>query len=770
MTSLRHQHVGSAREHALAPQRGWVRRIPGVAVLILLLIVAAGGYVTRTAPRPAPAGVPAGDFSAERAFAHVERIAAVPHPAGSPANAAVRDYIIAELVELGLQPRVLAATTVRGNELAQVENIHARIPGRASTGHVVAAAHYDSAPQAPGAADDAAGVAAILETARALRAGPPVRNDVELVITDAEEPGLLGARAFVTAGVLDPARSVVVNLEAGGSSGPSLLFQTSPGNADLVRAFATAKNPAGGSELAALFDALPNDTDFTEFRDADFAGLNLIFGDGHVHYHSPTDTPANLDPASLQHQGDNLLTLTRVFGEQELPLRHGEDTTFFTVFDRLIWYPDGLVVPFALLALGGFAATLWYARRHGARLRGAAAAAATLPLMLAIVGGLGVAAWWVLGRLRPEYRALDWGATYRPEWYEAGLTVLAIAMAVSWYFTVRRRMTSLETTLGLLTWLAGFAIALAIVEPATAYLFTWPALAGCAGLAVGLRLTHRDPAWPAVGGAAAALPAAALWQPDYSLGLAWAAGPMTMVALLTATAMPAADQLRPRRSFTVPTIGIVTAVVLITVGYRVDVLDAKHPAQTSLAYALDADHGTATWLSADPVLSPWTKQYVTEQTTDIGDTFPGPLGRARHSGPAPTWPIQPPEVTVTDARQDDDRRVIRLRITPEGARRVDVAAATAGRRITATVQGLPVDGEPPKPPTRAWDWTFTFEPIPPNGIDLTLTVEGNRPLPIRVLAYHDGLPPLPQFTPPPEDLTWSRRLPHATIVATTHHV
>jgi Zn-dependent M28 family amino/carboxypeptidase len=198
--------------------------------------------------------------------------------------------------------------------------LHARIPGRASTGHVVLAAHYDSVAHAPGAGDDAAGVAAIVETARALRATSPLRNDIDLVITDGEEPGLLGAQAFVTSGVIDPSRSIVLNLEAGGSSGPSMLFQSSPGNKGLIEAFARVQDPVGGSELAALFELLPNDTDFTVFRKAGFDALNLIFGDGHVQYHSPTDTPANLDQSSLQHHGDNLLSLAKVFGEQQFPL------------------------------------------------------------------------------------------------------------------------------------------------------------------------------------------------------------------------------------------------------------------------------------------------------------------------------------------------------------------------------------------------------------------------------------------------------------------
>jgi len=742
-----------------------------MSVLVGVVALAAGAYLVRAAPHPRPASSPLVEFSADRALPHVKQIAAVPHPVGSAANARARDYILGELGQLGLQPRVLRATTARGNEVARVENIHARIPGRDGTGHVVLAAHYDSASQAPGAADDAAGVAAILETARALRAGVPLRNDIDLLITDGEEPGLLGAHAFVTAGVIDPSRSVVLNLEAGGSSGPSLVFQTSPGNNGLIKAIAGLEDPAGGSELAALFELLPNDTDFTVFRDAGFAGLNLIFGDGHVQYHSPTDTPANLDRSSLQHHGDNLLTLARTLGEQQLPLPPGGDATFFTLFDWLVWYPDGLVVPFALLAVGAFAATLWHARRRGTRLRAVIGAAATVPLLLAAAGGLGVAAWSVLGLLRPAYRSLDWGATYRPQWYVAGLTVLAVTVTVAWYLLVRRRLSTLETVLGVLTWLAGLAVTVAFLEPRAAYLLTWPALVGSLGLAIGLWLAGRGSAWPAVGGSAAAFPAAVLWHPDYSLGLSMAAGPMTLVALLTATAMPATDLLRPRRVLTLPAIGAVVALLLVAVGFRVDVLDAEHPGQTSLVYAVDADRGTATWLSADPVLGPWTRQYVTEQRTDVGDQFPGPLARTRHAGSAPAWPVPPLGITVAQTRRQGDSRVVQLHITPGGARRLDVAAATDGHHITATVEGLPVHGEPPKPQTGQWDWGFIFEAVPGKGIDLTLTIRGgDAPLPLRILAYHDGLPPLPQLTPLPEDLTWSRRLPTATVVAASHQI
>ncbi|MFM1798155.1 MAG: hypothetical protein RLZZ117_433 [Cyanobacteriota bacterium] len=56
-------------------------------------------------------------------------------------------------------------------------------------------AHYDRAPQTPGADDNASGMAALLGLARRWRAHPP-RRPVWLVAFDQEEEGLLGSRAM----------------------------------------------------------------------------------------------------------------------------------------------------------------------------------------------------------------------------------------------------------------------------------------------------------------------------------------------------------------------------------------------------------------------------------------------------------------------------------------------------------------------------------------------------------------------------------------------
>ena len=82
--------------------------------------------------------------------------------------------------------------------MAAVANVIATKPGSDSTGAVLLSAHYDTVAGSPGAADDGIGVGVLLETARALNTAVAVRNDVVILLTDAEEASALhGAEAFV---------------------------------------------------------------------------------------------------------------------------------------------------------------------------------------------------------------------------------------------------------------------------------------------------------------------------------------------------------------------------------------------------------------------------------------------------------------------------------------------------------------------------------------------------------------------------------------------
>jgi Zn-dependent M28 family amino/carboxypeptidase len=188
-----------------------------------------------------------------------------PHTAGSPENAAVRDRIIAELKLSGYVPEVQAALQCgpaeRNPGCTAVENIIAVHKGTEDGKAVLASAHYDSVPAGPGVSDDGAGVAVVLELARAF-AAKTTRNDVIFLITDGEETGLRGARAFAERHPLMRRVGVVVNFEARGASGPSMMFETGPGNARLMDLFTHAvARPSASSVSYEVYKLLPNDTD-----------------------------------------------------------------------------------------------------------------------------------------------------------------------------------------------------------------------------------------------------------------------------------------------------------------------------------------------------------------------------------------------------------------------------------------------------------------------------------------------------------------------------
>ena len=213
--------------------------------------------------------------------------------------------------------------------MARVRNVVAVLPGTDPTGRLFLTAHHDSVETGPGAADDAAGVAALLETVRALTAGEPLRNDVVVVLTDAEEACLCGAEAFVGSIRWPSTGGVVLNLESRGTGGPPILFETSRQRRP-HRCLRRGRPAPGGQQLRRR--GLSGDDEHTDFSvlvdDGGFTGLNTAFIDGAAGYHSPQDVPGRLDRGTLQALGDNTLALARELGNRDLgPLAESARTT-----------------------------------------------------------------------------------------------------------------------------------------------------------------------------------------------------------------------------------------------------------------------------------------------------------------------------------------------------------------------------------------------------------------------------------------------------------
>ncbi len=327
-----------------------------ISLLLIAILVLAG--VLRSFSTPSPVGDDAPDvvFSAVRAEAILgdllqERL---PHVAGSPYNTVVRNRIVAQLESFGYTPQFQSRFHCNPmfGSCSPVENVYAVKPGAAGKNAVLLTAHYDSGWAGPGAADDGAGTAAILEIARMAADFPPFTNDIIFLFSDSEENGLIGADAFAKHHSLFPKVKAVINLEARGSTGPSVLFETGEGNRGLIRLFSkNVGRPVGNSLAYEVYKRMPNDTDYTVYKNKGVMGANFAFAQGVAVYHSVIDNPEHLDFGSLQHHGDNAWSMLQAFAERDLTAgRSREDAGYIDVFGtRLVHYPVSITSGLALL-------------------------------------------------------------------------------------------------------------------------------------------------------------------------------------------------------------------------------------------------------------------------------------------------------------------------------------------------------------------------------------------------------------------------------------
>ncbi|HSE26614.1 MAG TPA: M20/M25/M40 family metallo-hydrolase, partial [Gemmatimonadales bacterium] len=291
-----------------------MRRLLEAAALAALVTA---GVRHGLVPPPLPDAEPSRfEFSAGRAARHVRQLARSPRPPGSAGHEWSRTWLGRMLGILGADTltQEVVQPSPRAAKAAVVRNLAGRLRGTEGGPAVLLVAHYDGHAASPGAGDDASGVAILIEVMRALRVGPPLRHDVIALFTDAEEEGMLGARAFVGSHPWRGDVGVVINVDARGAGGRSLMFETGTPNLATVAAYAEeVRSPTASSLFDALYRLLPNDTDFTELRTLGRPGLNFAFLGDVAAYHTPLDSAGRLDPRLLQSQGEAVLELARRF-------------------------------------------------------------------------------------------------------------------------------------------------------------------------------------------------------------------------------------------------------------------------------------------------------------------------------------------------------------------------------------------------------------------------------------------------------------------------
>lgn len=175
-------------------------------------------------------------------------------------------------------------------------------------------AHLDSTLPSPGAADDGAGVAILLEVLRVLTmpGAPRAHHGILLLFNNGEESLQDGSHLYMTqhCTTKDSVRAVI-NLEACGVSGPTLLFQAT--NPHLIEAYARVPHPFGTVLASDVFSSgvIMSDTDFRQFVEYGngLPGLDMAIVGSSYLYHTRRDVPAYLERGVLQHFGENVLAL-----------------------------------------------------------------------------------------------------------------------------------------------------------------------------------------------------------------------------------------------------------------------------------------------------------------------------------------------------------------------------------------------------------------------------------------------------------------------------
>jgi hypothetical protein len=735
---------------AIENNRGLIIAGAGIAVVLAATLLA---YRT-----PAPLGpeVSPTVFSASRAQAILKELVGddVPHPIGSAANSAVRELIVKRLTALGYAAELQTGLVCNDfGGCGTPTNIVATYGGDvARKDAVLLAAHYDSVPAGPGASDDGAGVANLIEIAHILTLVPARRHPIVLLVTDGEEAGLLGALLFTREHRLAGHVWAAVNMEARGVSGPSLMFETGSANTWLMHLYAAAiLKPITNSLCYVVYKMLPNNTDFTVFKAASYQGFNFAFIGDVAHYHTPLDSWANASAGTIQHQGDNALSAVLALANSTELQPAAQDSVFFDVFARgvMVW-PIASVLPAALVALMLLLAEAVLLSRRGQLTGRQAAYGAIGALTNLLVGGvlsLGVLALLrILGR-SPPIGAPPWIAN--PLAMHIGFSALALLSAgvvAAWF---ARRAGFWGFWFGGSVGIALLSVASAVAVPGASYVLLLASWAAVLAALPCLFLSQGRTPTPGAVNFAALAPCLILFAALLPLllllysALGTFAWPICTVTLCLVAGfllpMLATATQESRRFVTLLGAGVTFAGISITL--LLPMYSPSWPQRVNIEYWVDADSGQAHW---------WMQAASLHVPSAMASTVKfDPLQRARFIGSpsrgffadAPALKMAAPELKISatsGASQAATHFELLVRsergaptafvVFPASARVQDVVVTTHSGPLRAKLHTL-----------RSGDTALVLADIPSAGLKFGIDLS-EEPITVQVFDQSYGLP------------------------------
>lgn len=736
------------------------------SILFLALIIAVAFLSLEAAapPQVIKSTAPDSVFSAQRAFTYLQQIARAPHSVGTEEHARVANYIINTCKQLGLTVETQNTTKVesRQNTLVaiNINNIIAYRKGTKPGKAILNIAHYDSQPNTPGAADDGIGVAAMLETARAIKSLAPVQNDIMFLFTDGEEQGLFGAKSFVEENPLVKNVSIAMNWDFRGNTGVAVTYETSANNGWIMREYAKGvKYPYANSMAFEISKRLPNFVDFKHFKKAGVTGFTSGMIDGFTSYHSMTDNLENVDQRSLQQVGDNMLGMVKRLGNRDLQNSKGPNASYFNVFGFwFIYYPASLNLLFIIITTLLFSALLYIGfSKRKIKISGFLVSIIALPVTIVITYFVSAFILKRIIRHYPSYTHFDENNSYNSTWYFLSMTFVALFIFSFIYQYIVKRWGQLSSFAGIL--FIGIAVMWAIYffAPSASWLLFIPLLFLLAGYSFSLinqrHNIENNLRYPILS-FISVVPGILLFVPlTYLLFVSFGLGTSmpfvsVLIVFIAALTYPVLSNVLKNYRWLLSLASMAGIIFLLVRAHVNSGYDQKHPLQASIRYKLNISDSTAWWISDFKTTDKFTQKFFPDKKTD---TIYKNKNTLIHT--APVFSFNPPVAIVQKDTSYQDTRELTLlcNTTRNGVNNMGIIIDDSA---LVSVNTIEINNKPigSKTDDKLYPNSIIFYGVPRQGFLIKFIMPASKKAGIKLFDRSIGLPPIKDLTTYPKDI------------------
>lgn len=741
-------------------------RIPEIVFIACIIFTFILSYILYSPPAFVSSDAPEDKFSAERAFSHTVHIAKKPHSLGTAEHSRVKEYIKTEIIKLGLEYGEQSTTAIydhMGIRAGYVTNVFGILRGSGQGKKaVVFLGHYDSCPHTPGAADDGSAVVSMLEGARALTRCETLENDIIFLFTDGEESGLFGAKVFTEEHPLMDNVGLVINIEARGSSGPTLAYEFNEDNGWVVRELNRAMPRLFAASISyEVYKRMPNDTDFTMFRRAGISGINIAFIEDYVNYHSMTDSPTNLNLNSLQHHGDYIMASALHFGNLDLSETKSEDVIFFNwIGSSTIIYSAKLNLALIILVMV-FSVIFFYFGLKKHHIRWGRILLGFLSFFLTLIIILFIS--WLIVKLikkgYPHYEQFYDLNFYNVKFYFLAFSALSMTIFSSINILLKKYFNVLELFSGIIVFSLLLMWVMHVLIPTGSYLIIVPLIFLLSG---GIITVFKDLSFENrklfffIIHFIVLFPVISLYLPYVSmfyvaLGLQMIFGGLVILILLWGYLIVPITVVQKKRGWILPALALFLALTSLFIAHIYSKPASDRPLQTSLNYYFDADSNRAYWVSENLVPDAWNIQFFKNGVKEpLSEIYPH-AERLRLKAAASLITIPSPEAKISSDTIFENRRYVELIITTErNAAFCEIYFQKDSGLIISSVNGLQVN-QGAYSFNRFGDFCeLSYHNIRSQPLSLSLSCDVNKQLELFITERSLGIGEMEGFDPMPE--------------------